>query len=86
MPFTTRPDSIPADSVDVTEDVLELKDQLHDLFAGKNITVIAMAIGSIVGEAFDDPETTKQVLTIIAEMSATVFLSSCSPEEGASIQ
>jgi hypothetical protein len=86
MPIAESPEAIPEDAVDVTKDVTALKDQLHELFQGKDIAIIGMALGSLIGETFDDPDAVRGLLTMISEMAGTVFALSNNPPEGTTIQ
>ena len=87
MPIADSPEDIPADAVDVTKEVMDLKGQLEPLFSGKGIPIVGMAIGSLIGETLDDPDAVKALLSVIAEMAATVhYATYMVTPEGATIQ
>lgn len=71
---------IPADAVDVTEQVNDLKERLHEVLKGEDVMVSAMAIGSLIGESFDDEELIRQLLHNLSHMAAVVFAASNFPE------
>jgi hypothetical protein len=73
MPIAARPEDIPADAVDITDDVNDLKDELEKLFLGKDLTLIGMSLGSLIGETFENPEHISALLQMISSMAATVF-------------
>lgn len=80
---------IPAGARDITEDVVELKSELNDLFESKDMTVIATAIGAVIGENLTDTETIKQFLLLICGNAGEHF-ALCNPDvqapEGARLQ
>lgn len=87
MPIAERPEEIPEGAVDVTQDVLELKEQLRQLFQGKDISIVGMSLGTLIGETFDDPEIIKGLLTMISDVAGNLFVAThMTLPEGASIQ
>lgn len=87
MPVTESPEDIPEDAVDVTQDVVKLKDELHQLSQGKDVAVISMALGSLIGETLDDPDAIKDLLCTVSNIAATIFTATrLTPPEGTTIQ
>lgn len=54
--------------VDATDEVNELKDKINDLLDGKNMAVIAMALGALLGEKLEE-ETLNYVLEVISNLA-----------------
>lgn len=87
MPIAERPEDIPEGAVDVTKDVNDLKDQLHQLFSGRDVMVIGMALGALIGETLEDQEAVNGLLSMIADMAATVHVAThMTVPEGVTVQ
>ena len=60
------------DLIDVSDDVNALKDELHDLFGDKDMVVVSLALGVAWGEATEDAEVLRDMVTNIVNMAFRV--------------
>jgi len=58
--------------VDISNEVNDLKNALHELFGDQDMTVVSIAIGVALGEAVDDAETLEDTLMNLANMAVRI--------------
>jgi len=63
----------PPGVVEVTDEVEALKQQLNEIFADQNMSVVSIAIGAALADACEDEATIKGMIHNIATTAATIW-------------